>query len=117
MDLGSTQPITRMGTWEPPGGKGGLCVGLTILPPSCADYLKILGVSTSWSPGDLSRACTGITVRLPCLCMVKHDLIFMRFFFLHEVGLCEVCSRLPSACGLFLSALRQIPNPKSLYTV
>jgi hypothetical protein len=26
-----------------PGGKGGRCLGLTTLLPSCADYLKILG--------------------------------------------------------------------------
>jgi hypothetical protein len=38
------------------GGKGGRCVGLTTLPPSCADYLKI------WEPqppGTL-RACPGL---------------------------------------------------------
>jgi hypothetical protein len=31
------------------GCKGGRCLGLTTLPPSCADCLKILGASTSWS--------------------------------------------------------------------
>jgi len=31
------------------GGKGGRCVGLTSLPSSCADFLEILGASTSWS--------------------------------------------------------------------
>jgi hypothetical protein len=39
-----------------PGGKGGRCVGLTTLPPSCADCLKI------WEPqlpGTL-RACQGL---------------------------------------------------------
>jgi hypothetical protein len=38
------------------GGKGGLCVGLTTLPPSCADCLKV------WErqpPGTL-RACPGL---------------------------------------------------------
>jgi hypothetical protein len=45
--------------WVPgifPGGKGGRCVGLTNLPPSCTDCLEI------WDPqlpGTL-RACTGI---------------------------------------------------------
>ena len=43
--LGSTQPLTEMSTrnisW---GGKGGRCVGLTILPPLCADSLEI------WEP-------------------------------------------------------------------
>jgi len=32
------------------GSKDGQGVGLTTLPPSCADCLEILGVSTSWSP-------------------------------------------------------------------
>jgi len=39
-----------------PGGKGGQCVGLTTLPPSCADCLEI------WEPqpsGTL-RACPGL---------------------------------------------------------
>jgi hypothetical protein len=31
------------------GGKGGWCVGLTTLPPSCADCLEILGASKSWN--------------------------------------------------------------------
>jgi hypothetical protein len=35
------------------GGKGGRCVGLTTLPPSCADCLQI------WEPGPL-RACPGL---------------------------------------------------------
>jgi len=34
------------------GGKGGQCVRVTTLPPSCADYLEILGSSTSWSSND-----------------------------------------------------------------
>jgi hypothetical protein len=37
------------------GGKGGRCVGLKTLPPSCAYCLEILGASTSWSPKGLSR--------------------------------------------------------------
>jgi hypothetical protein len=36
--LGSTQPLTEMnGRNISYGGKGGRCVGLTNLPPSCAD--------------------------------------------------------------------------------
>jgi hypothetical protein len=34
-------------------------VGLTTLPPSCADILKILGASNSWSPRVLSRPVQG----------------------------------------------------------
>jgi hypothetical protein len=38
------------------GGKGGQCVGLTTLPPSCADCLEI------WEPQPprTLRACSGI---------------------------------------------------------
>ena len=39
--------------------KGGRCVGLTDLPPSCADCLEILGASISWSPKGLSRLIMG----------------------------------------------------------
>jgi hypothetical protein len=39
--------------------KGGRYVGLTTLPPSCADRLEILGASTSWKPQDLSRPMHG----------------------------------------------------------
>jgi hypothetical protein len=37
MALGLTQPLTEMSTRNIFGGKGGRCVGLTTLPPSCAD--------------------------------------------------------------------------------
>jgi len=45
MALGSSQPLTEMSTrnisWR---GNGGRCVGLTTLPPSCADCLEV------WEP-------------------------------------------------------------------
>jgi len=57
MALGSTQLLTKMSTtnisW---GGKDGQCVGLTTLPPSCADCLEIWN---SQPPGTL-RACSGL---------------------------------------------------------
>jgi len=37
-----------------PGGKDGQCIGLTALPPSCADCLWNLGASTSWNSQGLS---------------------------------------------------------------
>jgi hypothetical protein len=40
-------------------GKGSQCVGHTALPPLCAACLKILGVSTSWSPRVLLRPVQG----------------------------------------------------------
>jgi len=45
------------------GGKGGRCVGLSTLPPSCVDCVEI------WEPhrpGAL-RACIGIALPLPLL--------------------------------------------------
>ena len=56
MALGSTQPLTEMSTRNISWGKCGRCVGLTTLPPSCADCLEI------WEPhppGTL-RACPGL---------------------------------------------------------
>jgi hypothetical protein len=41
------------------GGKGDRCVGLTTLPPSCADCLEILGALTSWNPKGLFRPVAG----------------------------------------------------------
>jgi len=55
MALGSTQPLTEMNT-STGTGKGDRCVGMTTLPPSCADYLKIWEPQ---SPGVL-RASPGL---------------------------------------------------------
>jgi hypothetical protein len=41
-------------------GKGGRCVGLTTLPPSCADCLEILAASTSLNPQGLSGPVMGL---------------------------------------------------------
>ena len=59
--LESTQPVTKMSTrviswWC----KGGRCVGLVTLPPSCADCVEIPRTSTSWSPEGLSRPAQGL---------------------------------------------------------
>ena len=43
-----------------PGGKCGRCVGLTTLPPSCADCLEFLAASTSCSPKGLSSPAMGL---------------------------------------------------------
>ena len=44
MALGSTQPLTEMRTRNTTWVKSGRCVGLTTLPPSCADCLEM------WEP-------------------------------------------------------------------
>jgi hypothetical protein len=67
------------------GGKGGRCVGLTTLPPSCADCLEI------WEPqppGTLRavQACNEITltVPLPLLIYVIQLLIsYLLFIVVH----------------------------------
>jgi hypothetical protein len=56
MALGLTQPLTEMSTRNVSGSKGGRCVLLTTLLPSCADCLEI------WEPqpsGTL-RTCPGL---------------------------------------------------------
>jgi hypothetical protein len=56
MALGSTQPLEELINRDISWGKGGRCVGLTTLPPSCAYCLKICDPQT---PGTL-RACQGL---------------------------------------------------------
>jgi len=61
MVLGLTKPLTEMCTRNISWGKGGRCVGLTTLPPSCAECLEI------WEPqppGTL-RACNWIALVQP----------------------------------------------------
>jgi len=41
-------------------GKGGLCVGQKNLPPSCANFLEILGTSASWTSKGLCRSAQGL---------------------------------------------------------
>ena len=59
-------------------GKGGRCVGLTT-SFLCADCLKILGASTSWSPEGLSRPVqgelyVGWNLRISSACLFVHGL-------------------------------------------
>ena len=57
MALGSTQPLTEMSTGNISWGvKSGRYVGLTTLPPSCADCLEIWEPQppgTLWACSDL----------------------------------------------------------------
>ena len=56
--LGPTQPLTKMST--SPGGKGGRCVILTTLPPSCAICLEILEPQPPGTLQGLSRPVMGL---------------------------------------------------------
>jgi len=52
MALESTQPLVKTSTRKFPACKGGRCVRLTTLPPSCAECHENLGAQNSW---NLSR--------------------------------------------------------------
>jgi hypothetical protein len=59
-NLRKEAPMLRVGATGTNNNKGGRCIGLTTLPPSCADCLKNLGASNSWIPKDLSRPVMGL---------------------------------------------------------
>jgi len=59
MALGSTQPLTEMSTRSISWGKGGRCVRLTTLPPSCVVVMKSRNLN-SWNPLGLSRPEMGL---------------------------------------------------------
>jgi hypothetical protein len=61
MTLGSTQPLTEMSTRNIFWGKGGRCLGMTTLLPSCTDCLKIWETQ----PPRSLRAYNGIALPLP----------------------------------------------------
>jgi len=74
MVLGLTQPLKKRVPGIFPRGKGGRCVGLTTLPPSCADCLEICEPQT---PGTFRAclACKRIALPLPlpliCCCLAS----------------------------------------------
>ena len=56
MALGSIQPLREMSTRDLPWRvKVAGALGMTALPPSCADCLNILGASTTLYPQSLPR--------------------------------------------------------------
>jgi hypothetical protein len=61
LTLGSIQSFNRNEYLGGGGGigKGGRCLGLTTLPPSCADCLETVGVNIL-EPKDLSRPVRGL---------------------------------------------------------
>ena len=58
MALGSTQPLTEMSTRSISWGKGGRCLRLTTLPPSCAFVMKS-GKINFLEPSGPHQACNG----------------------------------------------------------
>jgi hypothetical protein len=76
------------------GSKGGRCLCLTTLPPSCADYREILWPSTSWSPKSLSRPVMGLLrEHFLVVFLIIFSLKFkvMRGVNESEVGKCACC--------------------------
>jgi len=68
-----TQPVTEMRPGAFPGGKGGQCVRLTNLPPSCAVIMKSRNLKFLERPGPL-QACNGAALPLGLLKETVADL-------------------------------------------
>ena len=86
MSLGSTQPPTQMSTRNISlGGKGGRYVGMTTLPPLCADCLEIWEPQTAGALG----ACTGIALPLPFQYSHEQQTILSNLLSHFTKNLCE----------------------------
>jgi len=77
MALGSTQPLTEMSTRCISWGKGGRCVRLTNLPPSCANVMKS-GDLNFLEPSGPLQACNRTAYLLQCLAIFIPHLPFER---------------------------------------
>jgi len=66
MVLGSTQPLTEMSTRSVSWGKGGRCVTLTTLPPSCVVVTKSVNHNFLEHSASL-QACNGTALPLHIL--------------------------------------------------
>jgi hypothetical protein len=68
MVLGLTQPLTEMSSRNIScGGKGGRCVGLTTLLPTCADCLEIREPQPPGTFTGCPAACSGVALPLRLL--------------------------------------------------
>jgi hypothetical protein len=70
MTLGSTQPLMKMSTRNVSWGKDSRCVGLTTLPPSCANCLEI------WKPQPPGTlwACPGCCIFILLFVILNYTL-------------------------------------------
>ena len=82
MALGSTQPLTEMSTRNISWGKGGRCVVLTTLPPSCVNCLEI------WEPQPPGTlwACNGIALLFFFFVLLNIVYFFLVFRVSHKNG-------------------------------
>jgi hypothetical protein len=77
-------PRVRISLWQKrvlgmfPGGKVSRCVGQPTLPPSCADWLEILGLSNSWNLPGLYRYFLSFYTTSSAL-VSKVDRLYIRF--------------------------------------
>jgi len=109
--LGLTQSLTEMSTRNISRGKGGRCVRLTTLPPSCTDCLEM------WKPqlpGTL-RACNAISLPLLFYSKLLKDFLSESLHYenliwepisaanLHLSTLCHWSNLLGSCCSALLS--------------
>jgi len=83
MALGSTQPLKEMSTRSISWGKGGRCVRLTTLPPSCV-VMKSGNLNLLEPSGSL-QACNGTALPLPVVSkdLHKHFSVFDLPFQVH----------------------------------
>ena len=72
MALGSIQPLIQMSTRSVSWGKGGRCVRLTTLPPSCAVVTKS-GNLNFLEPSGPVQACNGTALPLSLLAHKRYD--------------------------------------------
>jgi len=74
--------LSLLQKWVPeklPGGKGGRCVKVTILPPSCTVVMKSGNLNLLGPSGPL-QACNGTALPLPYLiCQIFSSLLYCHF--------------------------------------
>jgi hypothetical protein len=90
------------------GRKGGRCLGLTTLPPSCADYLEVWEPEPPWTLG----ACPGLYRDSFTLPYLTYRLLCFRFILslLHKVKNTWNRPRLPKLPTHFTRSYKWIEN-------